>query len=161
MCPTQGPQPSDAGEARTRGRASTREIRSSGVSEQHRRRPACAFAQTDQRLCYSLIKKYHIQTCYERKFNLLAGLCSWRDWFETCFVGNPEDKFSRDKACLLLTLWSTCHWTLFGPCRFGTAICSKTFLTVSFWIPLQKTVKTQINCHITRHFIRVCTVYLQ
>ena len=32
--------------------ASTRENLSSGVCEQHRRRPACAFAQTDQRLCY-------------------------------------------------------------------------------------------------------------
>ena len=31
-----------------------------GVSEQQRRRPACASAQSDQRLCYSLIEKYHI-----------------------------------------------------------------------------------------------------
>ena len=28
----------------------------SGVCEQHRRRPACASAQSDQRLCYSLMK---------------------------------------------------------------------------------------------------------
>ena len=40
--------------------ASTRENLSSGVCEQHRRRPACASAQTDQRLCYSPIEKYHI-----------------------------------------------------------------------------------------------------
>ena len=40
--------------------ASTRENLSSGVCEQHRRRPACASAQSDQRLCYSLFEKYHI-----------------------------------------------------------------------------------------------------
>ena len=34
--------------------ASSRENLSSGVHEQHRRRPACAYAQSDQRLCYSL-----------------------------------------------------------------------------------------------------------
>ena len=40
--------------------ASVRENLSSGVCEQQRRRPACASAQTDQRLCYSLFAKYHI-----------------------------------------------------------------------------------------------------
>ena len=33
---------------------------SSGVCEQQRRRPACTSSQSDQRLCYSLIGKYHI-----------------------------------------------------------------------------------------------------
>ena len=33
---------------------------SSGVGEQQMRRPACASAQSDQRLCYSLIRRYHI-----------------------------------------------------------------------------------------------------
>ena len=41
-------------------RASTRENLSSGVCEQHSRRPACASAQSDQRLCYSLVRKYHV-----------------------------------------------------------------------------------------------------
>ena len=40
--------------------ASTRENLSSGVCEQHRRRPACASAQSDQRLCYSLFGKHHM-----------------------------------------------------------------------------------------------------
>ena len=40
--------------------ASMRENLSSGVCQQQRRRPACASAQTDQRLCYSLFRKYHI-----------------------------------------------------------------------------------------------------
>ena len=31
-----------------------------GVCEQHRRRPACASAQSDQRLCYSLLGNYYM-----------------------------------------------------------------------------------------------------
>ena len=31
-----------------------------GVCEQHRHRPACASAQSDQHLCYSLFGKYHM-----------------------------------------------------------------------------------------------------
>ena len=37
-----------------------RENLSLAVCEQHRRRPACASTQSDQRLHYSLIRKYHI-----------------------------------------------------------------------------------------------------
>ena len=33
---------------------------SSGVREQHRRKPAYASAQSDQRLCYSLFAKYYM-----------------------------------------------------------------------------------------------------
>ena len=40
--------------------ASTREHLSSGVCEQQSRRPACASAQFDHRLCFSFIGKYHI-----------------------------------------------------------------------------------------------------
>ena len=40
--------------------ASTRKNMSSGVGEQHRRRSDCAYAQSDQHLCYSLLVKYHI-----------------------------------------------------------------------------------------------------
>ena len=31
-------------------------------------------------------------------FNFLASLCSWAGWFESHFVGNPEDRFSRVTA---------------------------------------------------------------
>ena len=31
-------------------------------------------------------------------FNFLASLCSWASWFESGFVANPEDRFSRDEA---------------------------------------------------------------
>ena len=40
--------------------ASTRENLSSGNCEERRCRPACASAQTDQGLCYLLIRKFHI-----------------------------------------------------------------------------------------------------
>ena len=30
-----------------------------------------------------------------QNFNFLASLCSWGDWFESCFVRNPEDRFGR------------------------------------------------------------------
>ena len=38
---------------------STRENLTSGVCKQQRHKPACASAQSDQRLCYSLIEKYN------------------------------------------------------------------------------------------------------
>ena len=40
--------------------APSRENQSSEVCEQQRRRPACASAQSDQRLCYSLFGMHHI-----------------------------------------------------------------------------------------------------
>ena len=57
-----------------------------------RRRPDCAFAQTDQRHYYSLFGTYHILIWYRWNFNFLASLCSCKDWFESGFVGNPEDR---------------------------------------------------------------------
>ena len=43
-----------------------------GGCEQPRHRPACAFAQSDQRLCFSHFGKNHIKT----NFEFLASLCS-------------------------------------------------------------------------------------
>ena len=40
--------------------ASTRENLSSGVCEQQRHGPACAYAQSDQRICCSLNGKYNV-----------------------------------------------------------------------------------------------------
>ena len=82
--------------------ASTRETLSSEGCEQQRRRPACTSAQSDQRLCFSLFGKYPIQTCYERNFKFPANLCSRAGWFESHFVGNPKDRFSRVAARLLI-----------------------------------------------------------
>ena len=39
-----------------------------GMCEQQRRRPACASAQSDQRLCYSLSGKYSSQPCCVQNF---------------------------------------------------------------------------------------------
>ena len=48
--------------------------------------------------------KYHIYTCYERYLIFLASLCSCGDWFESRFVGNPEDRFCRIEAQLISAL---------------------------------------------------------
>ena len=45
---------------------------SSGVCEQHRRRPACASTQSDQRLCYSLSGEHSRHACSIQTFNFLA-----------------------------------------------------------------------------------------
>ena len=74
-------------------------------AKKQRRRPACACAQSDQRLCYSLLRKYHMYTCYWWNFNFLTSLCNWGDKFETRFVGNPEDRFSRVEAHIILCLF--------------------------------------------------------
>ena len=72
------------------------------VCEQQRCRPACASTQSSQRICFSLIEKYHIQTCYKRNVNFLACLCSWAGWFEHDLVDTPmrisydEDHMSHD-----------------------------------------------------------------
>ena len=72
------------------------------IYEQQRRRSACASAQSDQRLCCSLPGWNDTYTCYSRNFKTLASLCSLAPWFESNLVANPEDRFSRDVAHLLL-----------------------------------------------------------
>ena len=85
-----------------------------GFIEQQRSRPACTSMQTDQRLCYSLIGKYYIKTCYKRNFTILACLRSWAGWFWSHSVGNPEHRISPEEAQIIysqctrfLYLW---HW---------------------------------------------------
>ena len=68
---------------------------SSGVCEQQRRRPACASAQSDQHLCYSLCGKYHIWTCSRWNFNFLASPCSCGDWFELALSETRRHVLSR------------------------------------------------------------------
>ena len=64
------------------------------------RRSACASAQSDQRLCYSPIGQYHIQTLAASNISIssLAG------WFETHFVGNPEERCCYSVCTQLSTL---------------------------------------------------------
>ena len=75
-----------------------------GVCEQQNGRPACAYEQSDQRLCYSLFGKYHIETWNKQIFNFLVSVCSCVDWFESRFVGNPKDRFCGVKAHIHLGL---------------------------------------------------------
>ena len=79
---------------------------SSGFYKQQGPRPACASAHSDQRLCYSRIGKNSIWTCYERNFIILASLCSQAGWFESHFIGNPEDRLSCDEAHLIVVFLS-------------------------------------------------------
>ena len=46
--------------------------------------------QSDQRICYSLIRKVHLN--FALFFYFIASLCSWKDRFGLRFVGNPEDR---------------------------------------------------------------------
>ena len=45
------------------------------IREQQRRRSACASAQSDQRLCCSLLREYNISRFYSRIFKTLASFC--------------------------------------------------------------------------------------
>ena len=74
-----------------------------GVGNQQRRRPACASAQSNQRHCFSLIGMYCIKTCYKWNFTILASICGWADWFESHFIRNLEDRFSRVRPILCLS----------------------------------------------------------
>ena len=66
-----------------------------GGCEQQRHRPASASAQTDQRLCYSLIEKNNIQICYKRNLTFLSMLVSVA---EETGLSNTKDRFCRDEA---------------------------------------------------------------
>ena len=61
---------------------------------------ACSSRQTDQRLCYSPIGKCHIETV-TREFQFSSRSLWLKDWLESRFVGNPEERFSRDVAQMI------------------------------------------------------------
>ena len=68
---------------------------------QQRHRPACASAYSGQRYCLFFfgggggggIVMNALAT--HKIYHILASLCSLADWFESYFVGNTKDKFSR------------------------------------------------------------------
>ena len=78
-----------------------------GVCKQHRHRPASAYAQSDQRLSYSLFGKNHIEAFFERNYNNLASLCSWGDWLSLAFTQTPKTVFlaMRPKCTLPVNVW--------------------------------------------------------
>ena len=53
--------------------ASTRETLSSGICEQHRRRPACASAQSDQRLFFAFWKVSYVNLLQVKPNNLVLS----------------------------------------------------------------------------------------
>ena len=59
---------------------------------------ACAAAQSDQRLCYSLPGYYNTCSFHSRNFKPLASFCGCASRFESYLVGNPIDRFSHDEA---------------------------------------------------------------
>ena len=79
------------------------------ICEQQRRRPACAFAQSDQRLCCSLPRQNNISSFYIRNFKPLASFFSWPGRFVSYLVANPKDRFSRDEAHIQNAHHTECH----------------------------------------------------
>ena len=64
-----------------------------------------------------------MSTCYRWNFNFLACLCSWGDWYETGFVGHPEDRLSRDEAHYFFNIASNkfCAKYLLEHCPFSVS----------------------------------------
>ena len=58
------------------------------ICEQQRRRSACASAQSDQRLCFSLFRWSNISRFYSRNLNTLASFCGCAGRFVFGLVGN-------------------------------------------------------------------------
>ena len=55
----------------------------------------------DKILCCSFRTNYDILTCYERGFDVLAGLSSWWDLFGSRFYVGPECVFCLEEAHML------------------------------------------------------------
>ena len=70
------------------------------ICEQQRRRSACASAQSDQRLCFSLPSWYKSSSFYIQNFKPLPSFCGCESQFESTLVGNLEDRFSCDEALM-------------------------------------------------------------
>ena len=56
--------------------------------------------QSDQHLCFSLIRKYHIKTCYRQNFSCLASHCSLAgcEAVSSLLGRKPKDRFSHLKV---------------------------------------------------------------
>ena len=61
-----------------------------------------AFLHFDQDKCHNCCK-------IKENFNFLANLCGWGDWFDSGFVGNPEDKLCYNKAHIVVCKTCTDH----------------------------------------------------
>ena len=66
------------------------------ICVQQRRRSACASAQSDQHLCYSLLRWCNTSSFHIQNFKPLAILCRWDGQFETYRDADPKDRFSHE-----------------------------------------------------------------
>ena len=85
----------------------------------------------------------------QAKFDILAILCSWGDWFESHFDGNPEGRFSRYEAHITL------HPYCIQNCQNSTR--SEKCSLVEWWTPDKEveglnTISGAILCLCPRHF---------
>ena len=85
-------------------RASTRENLSLGVCEQHRRRPACASVQSDQRLCYTLIGKVSYVNLLQVKFEFSSYSVA-ENGFETALSETRKTGFLSTRPILQYDLF--------------------------------------------------------
>ena len=68
------------------------------LCEQQWPRSACASAQSDQCLCYSLLRWYNICSFYMQNLKPLASRYSWVGQFVSYQIWNPVVRVSHDKA---------------------------------------------------------------
>ena len=62
-----------------------------------------------------------------------SSLCSWEGWFESRFHGNPEDRFSRDKAHII-----SCIKTDKPLVVYVLTLCDDIYYKVSIQITMTK-----------------------
>ena len=76
------------------------------ICEQQRCRSACASAQSDHRLFFRCLDSIIPLTTsfYMLNFKSLAIFCGCAVRFESTLVANPEDRFSRDEAQMIIIL---------------------------------------------------------
>ena len=91
------------------------------ICEQQRRRSACASVQSDQRLCYSLLRQDNTSCFNIQNFKPLASFYCCAGRFEPYLVGNPQDRFSRDEALFYINC-RLLRW-LFSKCLVLFSLC--------------------------------------
>ena len=76
------------------------------ICEQQRRSSACASAQSDQRLCFSLLRLYNISRVYSRNFETLLATVAAQAGLSLAWSETPEDTFCRVVAQLCIYVCS-------------------------------------------------------
>ena len=82
------------------------------ICEQQRRKSACASAQSDQRLCCSLLRQYNISRFYSRNFKTPASFCGCAGRFVFGLVGNSRKHVLSCRGSFSICLVWTAHISL-------------------------------------------------